>query len=114
MTDHEKSMERTQESRAEQLRVLAARQHTRDSFSRAILAHAFRIASKTKPGDDGKITIKGSLTLIPADESWADGGHSHADGSSCWSVSICWVDEERQQSVCEEREMCFHQAIMEE
>ena len=113
MTDPERSMERTQESRAEHLRVLAARQHTRDSFSRAILAHAFRMASKTKPRDDGKITIQGSLTLIPADESCADGGHSHADGSSCWSVSICWVNEVRQQSVCEETARCFHQAIVE-
>ncbi len=66
-------------SRAEQRRVLAARQHTRDSFNRAIFAHTFRIAAKTKPGNDGKITIKGRLASIPADK-WSGGGYSLPDG----------------------------------
>ena len=107
MPPRKTAVQRGAAANAEQLRALARQQHTHDSFSRAILAHALRIAASARPAADGSITVPGTITFMPA-------SHSEPGGWSCWTATHCWEDAERRQSICVEMEMCFGLAVQEQ
>ena len=84
---------------------LGRKAHTPESWGRAILVNALKIAAGQKKGIalDRPITIKGHITIQPkALLVQAEGGGY----SGCVTGQLCWEDEDRQQSVCEDVEVC--------
>jgi hypothetical protein len=84
--------------------MMAARLHTDDSFSKALLAQAFSLAAQRKTKNvAGPIVIKATITITPP---IALLGIPGGGVSGCFDVEVCEEDDEAQMSHCYVREVC--------
>ena len=83
---------------------LGRKVHTPETWGRTILVNALKIAARQKKGigPDQPIIIKGQITFKPKSLliEAQSGGYS-----GCVTGQLCWEDEDRQQSVCEDVEV---------